>query len=307
LLVWAIYKQLFHQNNLKQLWSAFTQGINWQTLLYLTLTVLLVIPNFMCEVQKWRILMRPFYPVKWNIALKAILVGTTMAIFTPNRVGEYVGRALYIPQKYVLETITVTIVGSLSQIMVILFFGLLSLFMLKKTLVVEGLVNPLHVYLFAAGVAFVLLCLCSIYYKINTLSGLFSRLNFLKKYLSKLQVLSRYTLKNLLNVQAWSIVKLAVFTTQFVLLLLTFNIPFSISLFFMVIFIFLIQTLVPSVALIEIGIRTNVALFVLGLISNNSIGILSASLLLWMINLMIPAIVGAFLLFQIKNSNIYKR
>jgi len=72
----------------------------------------------------------------------------------------------------------------------------------------------------------------------------------------------------------------------------------------MVIFIFLIQTLVPSIALIEIGVRTNVALFVLGLISSNAIGILSASLLLWMINLMLPAIVGAFLLFQIKNSNI---
>lgn len=303
LLLWAIYKQLFQQHNISQLWYAFKQGIHWQTFFFFSLTILLVIPNFVCETQKWRILMNPFYPVKWIRALKAILVGTTMAIFTPNRVGEYVGRALYIPQKYTIETITVTVVGSLSQIIVILFFGLLSLFFLKSKLVFEGLVNTTQLYLLAAVLVFILVCLSYLYYKIDELPGFLNRLNFLKKYLSKLQVLRHYSLKNLLNVQFWSMLKFAIFTTQFVLLLLAFNMPFSIALFFMVMFIFLIQTLVPSVALLEIGVRTNVALFVLGLISDNAIGILSASLLLWMINLMLPALVGAFLLFKIKNSN----
>jgi len=304
LLLWAIYKQLFEQNNLNELWYAFQQSVNSQTLLFLGLTFLLVIPNFMCEVQKWRILMQPFYPVKWSLALKAILVGSTMAIFTPNRMGEYVGRALYIPKKYLLETITVTVVGSLSQTIVMLFFGLFSVLFLKEVLVVEGLILTTHIHFLAVGITFILFCLCGIYYKINELSSLLNRLNFLKKHVSKLQVLQQYTLKELLKVQGWSALKLVVFTTQFVWLLLAFNIPFSITLFFMVIFIFLIQTLVPSVALIEIGIRTNVALFVLGLIGNNPVGVLSASLLLWMINLTLPAIVGAFLLFKIKKTNI---
>ncbi len=307
LLLWAIYKQLFQQQNVWDTFQTFKQSLNGRTVLLLSLCSLLTIPNFMCETQKWRILMYPIYPLKWWLALKAVLVGTTMAIFTPNRVGEYVGRVLYIPKKYVLETIGLTIVGSLSQMMVILFFGILSILFLKDQFIAEALFSISQLTMLTLGVAFILGCLSLIYYKINVLPNLLNRLNFLKKYLSKMEVLRGYTQKNLLYVQAWAVLKYVVFSTQFVLLLLAFNIPFSTTLLFSVMFIFLIQTIVPSVALIELGVRTNVALVAIGLVSSNSVGILSASLLLWIINLMVPALIGAMLLFKIKNTNTFNQ
>lgn len=302
LLLWAIYKQLFRQQNLTELQVAFKQNLNTKTVILGCIAWLLSIPNFMCETQKWRILMQAFFPVKWSLALKAVLVGTTMAIFTPNRIGEYAGRVLYIPKKYALETITVTMVGSLSQMIVILFFGLISLFFLKAPFFAGQFISQFYFGILAIVVSVVLLCLITIYYKIGGLPTLLNRLNYLKKHLSKLQVLQRYTQKDLVNVQAWAMLKYGIFTTQFVLLLLAFNIPFTFSLFFLVMFIFLIQTLVPTVALLEIGVRSNVALFVIGLLSDNTTGILAASLLLWIINLMLPALLGAVLLFQTKKS-----
>ena len=49
----------------------------------------------------------------------------------------------------------------------------------------------------------------------------------------------------------------------------------------------------PSVALVELGIRGNVALFFLTYITENSLAILAATFSLWTINLLLPAILGA--------------
>jgi len=55
------------------------------------------------------------------------------------------------------------------------------------------------------------------------------------------------------------------------------NHKFSLSLILLIMFTFLIQTLIPTVAVLEIGIRGNVALLTFGVITNNTIGILTAS------------------------------
>jgi len=126
LLFWAIYKQLFYKQSVENLIDQFKGSITVKSTPFFVVAFLLVIANYLCEVQKWRTLMKVFFKVKYSTAIKAILVGITVAIFTPNRIGEYAGRVLYIPKKYAVETVAVTIVGSISQMIVILFFGLAS-------------------------------------------------------------------------------------------------------------------------------------------------------------------------------------
>ena len=60
------------------------------------------------------------------------------------------------------------------------------------------------------------------------------------------------------------------------------------------------MTFIPSIALADLGIREAVALTIIGLESNNHIGILSATLVIWAINLVIPAIFGSVLIFKSK-------
>ncbi|MBI3236044.1 MAG: hypothetical protein HYZ42_18750, partial [Bacteroidetes bacterium] len=62
--------------------------------------------------------------------------------------------------------------------------------------------------------------------------------------------------------------------------------------------VFFIQTAVPTVALFELGIRSAGAIGIFTLYNSNEPMIIIASILLWLINLIIPALVGLiFLMF----------
>ena len=88
------------------------------------------------------------------------------------------------------------------------------------------------------------------------------------------------------------------FAIQFDLLLLMFGVDVGPLFGFVLIGVtYFIMTIIPSFWLGQLGIREAVSLFVIGAFSNNDAGILSASLALWIINLVIPALIGGVLLF----------
>jgi hypothetical protein len=49
---------------------------------------------------------------------------------------------------------------------------------------------------------------------------------------------------------------------------------------------------VPTIALAELGLRGKVSLELLGLLSSNSVGIVTTAVGIWVINLLLPAIAG---------------
>ena len=69
---------------------------------------------------------------------------------------------------------------------------------------------------------------------------------------------------------------------------------------FSVMLIFLFITVTPT-TIAEIGVRGSVALFVFrSFFSSNTIGILSAVSILWLINLILPAVIGTVFIFSLK-------
>jgi hypothetical protein len=68
--------------------------------------------------------------------------------------------------------------------------------------------------------------------------------------------------------------------------------------------LFLILAVVPSIALIEIGLRGEVSLQLMGMFTVNPLGVSLASVSIWFINLVLPAIVGSILFLGIK---VFKR
>ncbi|MEX2590699.1 MAG: hypothetical protein WD334_10895, partial [Chitinophagales bacterium] len=97
----------------------------------------------------------------------------------------------------------------------------------------------------------------------------------------------------LVKVLLLSVLRYNVYVLQYLLLFWFFAIPlgFVEGLQFVAL-IFLVQTLIPSLALLELGIRGNIALFFLSAYSGMEPEILSAASLIWLINLLIPAFVG---------------
>jgi hypothetical protein len=73
---------------------------------------------------------------------------------------------------------------------------------------------------------------------------------------------------------------------------------FSLLLPAMIALIFLFQTISPGMALLDLGIRGNLALWLLGPMAINPLSPLSAALALWAMNLALPALVGSLWILQ---------
>jgi hypothetical protein len=101
----------------------------------------------------------------------------------------------------------------------------------------------------------------------------------------------------------YSLLRHAVFSTQFALTLYAFGIAISVQLFFAVWVTYLIMTLIPSPLIGKLLIRESVALFVLGAMSINSTAILMSTVIIWFINLSIPAIIGGVIWLKWKPLN----
>ena len=98
-----------------------------------------------------------------------------------------------------------------------------------------------------------------------------------------------------------SMLRYSVYSFQFFLLIRFVNI--DISLFqslTMSALSFLSMSIIPTIALTEIGVRGSVAIYFFGFLSDNAIGIMTASFALWIINLVVPAIFGVFFVYQLK-------
>ena len=99
----------------------------------------------------------------------------------------------------------------------------------------------------------------------------------------------------------YSIARYIVFTTQFFILLQVFEIDISyIDAIILTSIMLFVISIIPTIAITEIGVRGSVALFLFGLVSSNTEGILSATFVMWVINLLLPALFGTVSIFSLK-------
>ena len=61
--------------------------------------------------------------------------------------------------------------------------------------------------------------------------------------------------------------------------------------------------LIKKFAMSEIGVRGPVAIYFFSVFTTMNAEVMSATILLWIINIGIPALVGSFVLLRLKNEN----
>lgn len=290
LLLWGIYIQLNKQlDKLDISQLVFTQSY------WLYLTLLLMFANILLEAKKWQLLVRSAQTIFFKEALLSYLSGLAISIITPNRVGEYPGRILYMNRKNTIRLIGVSILGSIAQILTLCIYGTAGL--IYYTITYAGK--------FAAGLLFVSILLTIImaiaYWRFETWIPLLDKIKWLKKYQRYGALLKKFTFKQQGTILLISLIRYAVYTTQYLLMLYWMNVDIApIDGFLMSALFFWIIAILPSVALLEIGARGSVGLFLFSHLSGNTMGILAATVAIWCINLMLPAIVGSIISVRMK-------
>src|SRR6202000_407629 len=86
--------------------------------------LLLMLVNWLLESFKWRYLSRKIETISAWGAIEAVFCGLTWAIFTPNRLGEYAGRVLFLPTRKRIHGVSAMAVGAFGQNVITNVLGL---------------------------------------------------------------------------------------------------------------------------------------------------------------------------------------
>ncbi len=300
LLMWVLYRQVFARENIADLQKTFIDHFHSENLYWLFFAVLLMPVNWGFETMKWRQLIKSFENISFWAMYKGILAGVTFSLFTPNRVGEYGGRILFVKAENNWKAVIANLVGSFSQLLVLLSMGLLgTVYFSLSFLKVEPYLLQASIFIGLAGIGLMLFC----FFNIDLVIPIVKRIpysKYLRRFVKHVVVLRNYQAKDLALTLFYAFSRYIVYTLQYYLMLRFFaiHIPFlpgvaSIAT------IFLLQTSIPLPPLMGLLARGEVALFVWQHFTTIEIDILAATFGLWFLNLIIPALIGTIFIISI--------
>ncbi len=300
LLSYLIYSELQKKGASGEVFTAFRQQLQVADWHWLWLTLLLVPANWLAEVQKWRPFVARYEPMPLWRGARAVLAGTSIALFTPNRVGEYGGRILFVQPENHWKALLVHFVGSLSQYVVLLAGGTMGALYLAGMIVEWGAPWPT---LLPAAALLLLAGLVYVYFNIDLMVPLARRLPLLRrveKYLRDLSVLENLDRRDLLLILLWSALRYGIYSTQYFLLLQFFGIKTGWTGGYAgIAFLYLAQTVLPLPALAGLAVRGGLAVFIWSYFGANEMASLAATFSLWIINVILPALLGTFSLISV--------
>jgi hypothetical protein len=309
LFVWlsfSIFRQIINQPHLARSWKSIQTALTGEQWWKFAVILLLMWVNWGVEARKWQVLMKPVQRISWLRAFKATLTGVAFALNTPNRIGEYGGRVLYIREGNRLKAISLTLVGSMSQFLVTMIVGCGGLmFMLNLPESATSVINS-RSYRFWIGLLLNIIAIFSIaglliYFRLGWLIRLVDRMPAFKKLTPHIEVLESLNTGLLLRLCSLSLTRYIVFVVQYVLMIQLLEVDIgSWSAFWLVSVMFLILAIVPTIALAELGLRGQVSIELFGIFSGNKLAITAAAAGIWVVNLILPALIGSLLILSIK-------
>jgi len=286
---------LFTFEGYDSLLLSFKRGgfLHWCSLFFV---VLLIPLNWYLESTKWKILLKNVEQISLRTSFYSVLTGLTTGIFSPGRLGEFAGRVLLLEPNNRKKASVLWAIGSITMTIVILLFGVPALFLFIRSGKEIGLLQNFSATHYLTVVLLSVFFLVLLYFLIpfvsNFLSGKFSQY-----FSSGFNLLRSFSFLCLANILILSLLRYLVFCFQFWLMLSFFGIELSLWEACVGIFTsYLFITFLPSFFLTEAAVKSSVFLLILSAFSDNSVAIISASMLLWIVNLAIPTLLGVLLL-----------
>lgn len=294
---WFIFQKLSNNQNIRNfrsLTDSLSSSSVWTLVIIL---LLLMILNWFIEALKWKYLLRNVEKISTWRAVESVFCGLTWAVFTPNRIGEYGGRVFFLsPRKRIIGVISMG-VGAIGQMVVTNVLGSLALLWFVGSFIqLNIIVNFALTFLVAIFCSFFLL----FYFNIQLIDGLLSKVKIIKPFRKFFSILARYKKGDLRRILTYCLTRFVVFTTQYCLIinLLIPEIPIF-SMVLMLFILFFIQSALPSLDIFDIGVRALTATYFFGFLTNQEVAIMAATACIWLVNLIIPAVLGSVFVLKL--------
>jgi uncharacterized membrane protein YbhN (UPF0104 family) len=267
---------------------------HWSTtrLQLLAIIILLMGGNWGIEAWKWKLLLQPLQFISFGRSIRSVFTGISISLLTPNRIGEYAGRIIYLQNENKLKGISVNVVSSFAQFIAASIFGILGCIYYLIFQDAEWYLP----YVLIGSIA-ILSALVVLYFTLQSSIIWLEKFTLMHKLSKYMQEVKTYQTSLLLKIIAMSALRYFVFALQYYLLLQAFDISISFLPAMLSIFlVFWLMAIIPTIAIAELPIRAEISFRILQVFSTNVIGIISASVMLWLINLIIPALIGGLVL-----------
>lgn len=297
-----LYRKIFGNEQNMALWDDVAACLgSHKSVFLICIALFLMIFNLFLEAVKWQKVISPIESVPMSRAIPAIFTGITAGMFFPNRLGDFIGRVFVLEKGSRIKGSIATMIGTFAQLVVTLCFGCIAFifFIPSKHIIINVLIAITAVFI---------------------LVFLFLNIKFLrhiqkiipKRFRGKTEhyigIFSDYSRRDLAILLLWSAARYLVYSFQFVLLIWAFGIPMTYFQAIVPIAVtYFMMTVIPFVTILEIAVRGSVSILVfeqwmmsIGICNNLSIMVFTASSLLWMINLGLPALIGIFNVNKIK-------
>lgn len=248
---------------------------------------MLIPVNWAIELKKWRyLLVRHQFLTYWQ-SVQSILLGILLSLITPNRTGELGGRLLHVKKENRWQVFYINLICSFAQLSTTFFCGLLALIYWRVELQ-----HILHINSQWILIISIIGLMLLVYIYISS-KHLLQLLRFLNLKLRTSAELVHFSLNDRLHIVVFSFLRYLVFVIQFDILLMILN-PglIFIDATAMVALIFILAAIVPTAWISDLPIRTSIAYLVLEQFGFSGLSGLMASVMLWLINLLIPALMG---------------
>jgi len=300
-LAYLLYKQIIQQPDLEFRWtqikSSWKQPLFW-------IVVLMLFFNWGLEAMKWQLLLSPLEKINLSNSLKSVFAGCSITMLTPNRTGEFGGRILFVRPENRIKAISATIVGSISQLTITIIVGVIAIITIKNATASYKLIKELpwifnqYVLVISSLVGFMLLM---IFFRLDFLVNYLGRIPGFKKISQHISFLNFFNRKILLRILFYSLLRYLVFILQYIFLLQVFYVDIDGFVCFGLLAIFyLTMAILPTIGFTELPVRATTSVLILGLVSENVLGIQTAALGIWLINLIVPSIIGSFYILRTK-------
>lgn len=305
LLIVSYVFRFFHkpENDLFEVLPLLRSTFRGENSLALLVLLLLVPANWALESLKWQYLAQKAVPLTFAEAFRSTLTGLAVGVAVPAQLGDTVGRITSLRSQRRLRTLGAALISNGIQFYVSVIGGAICWFWRGKSLdfsqEVAWAISSLLLFILAGGL------LLGIYRQ--RLLDWRSNRPWAKKLKKNLSVAQRYSSGDLLFALSVGMARYLVFVFQYVLALGIFDLSISgLDILAGVGLIYLVKTLLPAInAIGDLGIRQFTALYVFAPYHVATEKIVAATFLIWLLNILVPLLVGVYFIWKFKWSAKY--
>lgn len=279
MLLWFIANRLFLENNFSEQVDVFQQSFSWLNTGWLAAAIFLMPLNWWLETKKWQTMLDG--QVSFQQALKSVLVGVTLGFVSPARLGEFAGRIWHLPTELRTQAFYLSNIGGLAQTAVTLSIGSICF-----SLWID---NPFLAANLAGLSAFFLL----LFFRFDWVNRLIQQISLLRQTQLTISNEELPDIRTQISVLSFSALRYGVYLLQYVFMFKYFGV--AASLFTLIVhcgLLLLANSFSPLLPILDFSFRGTIALFVFKEISSNTIALLCGTTFIWLLNLVVPALLG---------------